>query len=43
MYYYPPVIIEYKDTIVALNLLMMWCYIFIKGTMGLGDIYIYII
>tara|TARA_X000000368_G_scaffold397903_1_gene367451 strand:- start:1383 stop:1865 length:483 start_codon:yes stop_codon:yes gene_type:complete len=40
MYYYPPVTIEYKHTIVALNLLIMWCYIVTKGTMDLSDIYI---
>lgn len=39
-YYYPPITIEYKHTIVALKLLMTWCYIVTKGTMDLGDIYI---
>ena len=40
MYYYPALTIEYKHTISAIMLNLLWCYIVTKGTMDLGDIYI---
>lgn len=40
MYYYRAVIIEYKHTISAIMLKLLWCYIVTKGSMDLGDVYI---
>ena len=40
MYNYPPLTIEYKHSIAAIMLKLLWCYISTKGTMNLDNIYI---